>query len=83
MSQSKYQRYICNLMLFMFFSLLFSTAYAQTLQERLNQQTDFIPQNAPPPEQLIEIAQRFKIPMAIEHGHSPLNTRWQFIPLTE
>ena len=45
---------------------LFSHASAQTLEERLNQQTDFLPRNASPVEQLVEISQRFKIPMAIE-----------------
>lgn len=39
---------------------------AQTLQERLEQKTDFVPHAASPPEQLIEVAQRFQIPMAIE-----------------
>lgn len=39
---------------------------AQTLQERLEKQTDFVPHAASPPEQLIEVAQRFQIPMAIE-----------------
>src|SRR3982751_3870789 len=45
---------------------LFSSARAQTLEERLNQRTDFVPRRGTPVEQLIEIAQRFKIPMAVE-----------------
>jgi hypothetical protein len=66
MSNSKCTIYIFNLILFIFSTFLFSTAHAQTLEKRLNQQIDFVPRNASPVEQLIEIAQRFKIPMAIE-----------------
>jgi hypothetical protein len=40
--------------------------YAQTIKERLERQTDFVPQKSSPAEQLIEVARRFKIPMAIE-----------------
>ena len=38
----------------------------QTLDERLTQQTDFIPQAASPPDQLIEVGRKFQIPLAIE-----------------
>lgn len=38
----------------------------QTLSASLEQQTNFLPQTATPVEQLVEVAQHFKIPMAIE-----------------
>jgi hypothetical protein len=38
----------------------------QTLQARLDQQTDFRPSTESPVEQLIEVAQRFQVPMGIE-----------------
>ena len=38
----------------------------QNLSAKLEQQTDFFPQPAPPVEQLVEVAQQFEIPMAIE-----------------
>jgi hypothetical protein len=66
MSNPKYQMLIFNFILLAFFTIFFSNAYARSLDERLNQQTDFIPQSASPAEQLIEIAQQFKIPIAIE-----------------
>jgi hypothetical protein len=40
--------------------------FSQTLKEKLDQKTTFIPRAVAPVEQLIEIAQNFKIPMAIE-----------------
>jgi hypothetical protein len=43
-----------------------AAARAQDLQTKLEQQTDFVPQIATPPEQLIEVARRFGIPMRIE-----------------
>lgn len=46
--------------------VLSSVVYAQTLKERLEQETDFTPSPAAPAEQLIQIAQQFQIPMAIE-----------------
>jgi len=39
---------------------------SQTLISKLERQTEFLPQSALPVEQLIEVAQQFKIPMAIE-----------------
>ena len=42
------------------------TFAVQTLDERLTQQTDFIPQPASPPDQLIEVGRKFQIPLAIE-----------------
>jgi len=38
----------------------------QTLKQRLDQQTDFIPQIASSPDQLIEVGRKFQIPLAIE-----------------
>jgi hypothetical protein len=38
----------------------------QTLDQRLTQQTDFIPQTASPTDQLIEVGSKFQIPLAIE-----------------
>jgi hypothetical protein len=66
MSNSKYRLHIFKLILLACSVLLLSNASAQTLQERLKQQTDFVPHSVSPDEQLIEIAQRFKIPLAIE-----------------
>ena len=40
--------------------------FGQTLKEKLDQRTTFVPRALTPVEQLIEIAQNFKIPMAIE-----------------
>jgi hypothetical protein len=66
MSNLNYQRYLFSLTLLIIFNFSAPVSYAQTLKERLERQTDFIPQNSSPAEQLIEISQRFKIPMAIE-----------------
>jgi len=43
----------------------------ETLTEKLEQQTDFQPQRLSPVEQLVEVAQKFKIPMAIEWLERP------------
>ena len=66
MGEGKYKRYILQLLLVVIVSFSSSSISAQTLKQRLNQQTDFTPQNSSPSEQLIEVAQRFKLPMAIE-----------------
>ena len=66
MSNLNYRRYFFNLSLLIIFNLSSPVIYAQTLKERLEQQTGFIPRNSSPAEQLIEVAQGFKIPMAIE-----------------
>ena len=66
MRDSIFQRCLFGLALLIIYTLSSSNSSAQTLQERLEQQTAFIPQNSSPAEQLIEVAQRFKIPMAIE-----------------
>jgi hypothetical protein len=63
---SIFQRCLLGLALLIIYTLSSSNSSAQTLQERLEQQTAFIPQNSSPAEQLIAVAQRFKIPMAIE-----------------
>jgi hypothetical protein len=39
---------------------------AQSLEEKLGLATDYLPQASAPVDQLVEVAQRFKIPMAIE-----------------
>ncbi|HEX8774917.1 MAG TPA: hypothetical protein VF735_15190 [Pyrinomonadaceae bacterium] len=41
-------------------------ARAASLEEKLRAETAYVPEAAPPVEQLIDVAQRFKIPMAIE-----------------
>jgi len=41
-------------------------AQADTLEEKLGGVTEFVPKASAPVDQLIEVAQRFKIPMAIE-----------------
>jgi hypothetical protein len=51
--------------------LSFAAAYVcpvagQTINQSLDQQTDFIPQTASPPDQLIEVGRKFQIPLAIE-----------------
>jgi hypothetical protein len=53
---------------FLFGIVLFSAAlcYGQTLEEKLALQTNFIPLSDTPVDQLIEIAQKFKISMTIE-----------------
>ncbi|HEY8225457.1 MAG TPA: hypothetical protein VIG25_09285 [Pyrinomonadaceae bacterium] len=66
MGDSKYQRYLLSLPLLVIFTFSSPCVYAQTFKERLEQQTDFMPQNSFPAEQLIEVARRFKLPMAIE-----------------
>lgn len=60
------QRGLCGLALLVICACASTNSNAQTLRERLEQQTAFIPANSSPTEQLIEVAQRFKIPMAIE-----------------
>lgn len=66
MRNYKYQRYIFNLSLIIVFTFSLTNIYAQTLKVRLEQQTEFIPQNSSPAEQLIEVSRRFNIPIAIE-----------------
>ena len=66
MSNPEYRQYLLSLTLLIISTFSSSSIYSQTLKERLEQQTDFIPQNSSPAEQLIEVAQRFDIPMAIE-----------------
>jgi len=66
MGKCKYQRYILRLLLFVIVSFSSSSISAQALKERLEQQTDFTPQSSSPLEQLIEVARRFKVAMAIE-----------------
>jgi hypothetical protein len=39
---------------------------SQTLEAKLEQQTRFVPQTASPVEQLVEVAQKFRLPMAVE-----------------
>ncbi|MEK6337583.1 MAG: hypothetical protein AABM67_21900 [Acidobacteriota bacterium] len=46
--------------------LLHTCLVAQTLNEKLSARVDFVPSNAPVNEQLIEIAQRYRIPMGVE-----------------
>jgi hypothetical protein len=46
-------------------------AYAQSLESKLAQQTDYLPRAASPVDQLIEVAQRFNIPMAVEWLERP------------
>ena len=41
-------------------------ARAASLEEKLRTETDFVPKAVAPADQLVEVAQRFKIPMAIE-----------------
>jgi hypothetical protein len=43
-----------------------SGIFGQTLKEKLDQKATFIPRSVSPIEQLIEIAHKFEIPMAIE-----------------
>lgn len=66
MSRNRSQLRIASELLFVI--VLFSAArcYGQTLQEKLAQQTDFSPRSDTPADQLIEVAQEFKIPVAIE-----------------
>jgi hypothetical protein len=42
------------------------TARAESLEEKLGAATDYVPESVAPSEQLVAVAQRFKIPMAIE-----------------
>lgn len=63
---SQYRKPLFSLVLLLTVVCLTASIHAQTLAEKLNQRTDFIPRSTAPAEQLIEIAQRFKIPMAIE-----------------
>jgi hypothetical protein len=57
--------------------LIFASAcYGQTLEDKLAWQTSFIPQSQTPVDQLIQVAQKFKIPMGIEWiegKHRPVN----------
>lgn len=48
-----------------------SVALGETVTEKLGQQTDFQPRTRTPVEQLVEVAQKFKIPMAIEWLEQP------------
>ena len=68
--QPTLQEYVGRITL-IFILISFTAAVAcpvagQTLDERLAQQTDFIPQPASPPDQLIEVGRKFQIPLAIE-----------------
>jgi hypothetical protein len=56
---------------FMVFNCSAPVVFAKTLTEKLEQQTDFQPQRRSPVEQLVEVAQKFKIPMAIEWLERP------------
>ena len=58
-----YNSFAAGLMVVLGLSL---TASAQSLREKLNQQTDYQIQAGQPDQQLIEVARRFQIPMAIE-----------------
>jgi hypothetical protein len=59
--------------LFLLPGLLWVTpkACGQSLAERLNRKTNFVPQSSEPADQLVEIAKRFEIPMAIEWLDQP------------
>jgi hypothetical protein len=59
-------RSILLVLLFACVCFLTANISAQTLKEKLATQTNFKPENSSPSEQLIEVAQRFKLPMAIE-----------------
>lgn len=48
-----------------------SAAFGETLTEKLERQQDFQPRPGPAVEQLVEVAQKFKIPMAIEWLERP------------
>jgi hypothetical protein len=46
-------------------------ACGQSLTERLDRKTNFVPRSSEPADQLVEIAKRFEIPMAIEWLEQP------------
>ena len=50
------------------------SAQAESLEEKLGTATDYVPQAIAPLDQLVEVAQRFKIPMAIEWVERPGTT---------
>ena len=56
---------------FIVFNCSVPVVFGETLTEKLEQQTDFQPQHRSPVEQLVEVAQKFKIPMAIEWLERP------------
>lgn len=62
----KYHRRKTLLSLLLVLPAFVLTASGQTLQARLDRQTDFAPNAGSPIEQLIEVAKRFKIPIGIE-----------------
>jgi hypothetical protein len=66
MSRTKSRLQIASELLFMIALFSAVRSYGQTLEEKLAQQTSFIPESDSPSDQLIEVAQEFKIPMGIE-----------------
>jgi hypothetical protein len=63
MRQAIYNRSVAVLIFLLTLSV---PVAAQTVREKLQQQTNYRPTKTEPDEQLIEVARRFKIPMAIE-----------------
>jgi hypothetical protein len=63
MQQAIYNRSVALLIILLTLPVLVA---AQTVREKLQQQTNYRPRTTAPDEQLIEVARRFKIPMAIE-----------------
>jgi len=63
MQQAIYNRSVTLLIILLTLPVL---GAAQTVSEKLQQQTNYRPHTTEPDEQLIEVARRFKIPMAIE-----------------
>ena len=63
MRQAIYNRSVALLIILLNLSV---PVAAQTVREKLQQQTNYRPRTTAPDEQLIEVARRFKIPMAIE-----------------
>jgi len=63
MRQAIYNRSVALLIMLLTLSVPIA---AQTVPEKLQQQTNYRPRTTAPDEQLIEVARHFKIPMAIE-----------------
>jgi hypothetical protein len=63
MRQAIYNRSVALLTIMLTLPVPFA---AQTVREKLQQQTNYRPRTTEPDEQLIEVARHFKIPMAIE-----------------
>ena len=63
MRQAIYNRSVALLIMLLTLSVPIA---AQTVREKLQQQTNYRPRTTAPDEQLIEVARHFKIPMAIE-----------------